>query len=131
MHAFLSVLTIGLLAACGPNTAGSPGSGQTAPQRSSNVVTAEEIQRAGNQDLYDTLKRLRPAWFRSAPTTGMGGLTDGMVVYIDGQRMGGLAHLRDISPTAVLSVRYYSASEAQMRFGLDNLQGAIDVATTR
>ena len=131
MRPFPFVLTIGWLAACGPNTAGSPGSGQTAPQRASNVVTAEEIQRLGSVDLFDALKRLRPNWFRHNPTAAAGALAEGMVVYIDGQRMGGLGNLRDISPTAVHSVRYYSASEAQMRFGLDNLQGAIDVATTR
>ena len=131
MRSCFGVLAIAWLAACGPNTSGSPGSGQAAPQRSSNVVTAEEIQRLGSVDLYDALKRLRPSWFRNTPTAVVGVMADGMVVYIDGQRMGGLSHLRDISSTAVLSVRYYSASEAQMRFGLDNLQGAIDVATTR
>jgi hypothetical protein len=31
----------------------------------------------------------------------------------------------------VVQVRYYTASEAQGRFGLGNLQGAIDVITSR
>ena len=132
MRAFLSVLTVSWLAACGPNTGGS-GSGQAAPRPSSNLVTAEEIQRHGSQNLEEILKILRPTWFRVQPTrvTGGAAIIDPIVVYVDGHRMGGVGHLRDVPVSVVIQVRYYSASEAQGRFGLDNLQGAIDVVTTR
>jgi hypothetical protein len=135
MRRLCSVLTIAVMAACGggTSTAGTAQSGQAAPQRSSNVVTAEEIQRNGGHDLQEILRMLRPAWFRSQPTRMTTGAVyaDPIIVYIDGRRLGGLAQLRDIPVSGVISVRYYSASEAQGRFGLDHLQGAIDVATTR
>ncbi len=135
MRGVWCVLTVVVVAACGGGTGtpASPGSGQAAPQRASNVVTADELLRHSSLDLAEALKRLRPAWFHSSPTRVTGGAVyvDPIIVYIDGRRMGGLGHLRDIPITGVLSVRYYSASEAQGRFGLDNLQGAIDVATTR
>jgi hypothetical protein len=133
MRQALGVVMAGWLAACGggPSASGVPG--QAAPQRASNVVTAEEIQRHGGHDLAEILKILRPAWFRTSPTRVTTGAVyvDPIVLYLDGRRLGGLGQMRDIPVTAVLSVRYYSASEAQGRFGLDNLQGAIDVVTTR
>ena len=133
MRNALCVLSIGWFAACGGGTSASGTPGEAAPQRASNVVLAEEIQRHGGQDLQDVLRHLRPAWFRTSPTRMTQGAVyaDPIVLYLDGRRLGGLGQLRDIPVTVVLSVRYYSASEAQGRFGLDNLQGAIDVVTIR
>ena len=133
MRGVWCVLTVVSLAACGGGTAtsASPGAGQPAPQRSSNVVTADEIQRTGGHDLQEVLKRLRPAWFKMAPTRIQGGGIDPIVVYIDGRHVGGLGDLRDLPLSGVLSVRYYSASEAQGRYGPGHLQGAIEVQTTR
>lgn len=133
MRPLFCLLAIAGVAACGSSTAGSARSGQAAPQRSNNVVTAEEIHRNGGHDLQEILRMLRPAWFRSQPTRMTSGAVyaDPIIVYVDGRRLGGVSQLRDIPVSAVISVRYYTASEAQGRFGLDHLQGAIDVAMTR
>lgn len=137
MRTALCVLSICWFAACGGGTSASGAPGQAAPQRASNVLTAEEIQRHGGKDLQEVLKILRPAWFRTKPTGMAGGMAGGgvyvdpIILYLDGRRLGGLGQMRDIPVSVVLSVRYYTASEAQGRFGLDNLQGAIDVVTIR
>jgi hypothetical protein len=98
-----------------------------------NIVTAEEVQRHGGSSLLDILRSIRPLWFRQKPTTmSVSGIyADAVIIYIDGQRVGGLAYLNEIPVGNVVQVRYYSPSEAQGRFGLDNLQGAVDVTTTR
>lgn len=135
MRGRLVALTIALAAmACGGNAA-STNASQPRPVsgRSGNVVTAEEIQRHGSGNLLDVLRTLRPIWFRQAPTAMSGNVVyvDAITVYIDGRRLGGPSALRDIPVGSVMQVRFYSASEAQGRFGLDNLQGAIEVSTIR
>jgi hypothetical protein len=94
-------------------------------------VTAEELQRHAGGNLLDVLRALRPVWFRQAPTGMSGGVIymDPITIYIDGRRVGPPAYLRDIPIGSVVQVRFYTPSEAQGRFGLDNLQGAIEVST--
>lgn len=136
MNKALLVVTIaGALASCGGSSASSADSSRPRPavSRSQNIVTAEEIQRHGGSSLLDILRNIRPLWFRTRPTTmGVGGIyADAVVLYIDGQRVGSLAYLNEIPVGSVNQIRYYSPSEAQGRFGLDNLQGAVDVVTSR
>lgn len=144
MRRLLSVLTLACTfsaaAACGGNAASgeAPDNARPAPRaggsmRTGNVVLAEDIQRHGGSNLYDVLRALRPAWFRTTPTrvTGRNIYVDPIIVYVDGRRMGTVSHLSEIPVSIVQLVRYYTASEAQGRFGLDNLQGAIEVVTAR
>ena len=132
-NALLMLTIAGTLASCGGRSASSADVPRPTATRSINLVTAEEIQRHGGPNLLEVLRNLRPTWFRQKPTT-MGGreiTMDPVVAYLDGRRMGTIGNLQDIPVGAVIQVRYYTASEAQGRFGLDNLQGAIDVTTTR
>jgi len=124
-------------AACGGKT--DTGAGDTAPaaaarpgRRATNLVTADEIKAQGGTNLYEILRALRPTWFRTAPTrmTGGGVTADPVSLYLDGRRIGTASGLRDIPLVSVVTVRFYSASEAQGRFGMDNLQGAIEVITS-
>lgn len=137
MRKLMVVLTmaLGTVACGGGGTAAAADDARPAPgpRRSSNVVTAEEIQRHGGNNLYDILRALRPAWFRTSPTRmTMGAVyVDAIAVYVDGRRVGTPDNLNEIPVPAVMQVKFYSASEAQGRFGLDNLQGAIEVVTGR
>ena len=126
-------LTFALVtAACGGGSAAAVDPSRPRPSsgRAQNLVTAEDIQRHGGQDLHEVLRQLRPGWFRQAPTqmTRGGIYADPVAIYIDGRRVGGPSNLSDIPVKAVVHARFYSASEAQGRFGLDNLQGAIEVS---
>jgi hypothetical protein len=119
------------VAACGGGGAAPGGAPRPAVRRDANLVTADELAgRAGAGDnLYEALRSLRPAWFRVTPTRM--GSTSSVVVYLDGRRLGSAEELRDIPTSAAREVRYYSPSEAQGRFGLGHLAGAIEVFQNR
>jgi hypothetical protein len=122
------------VAACGSSRSSSASDGTTPrTSRASNAVTAEEIRAHGSPDLQDVLRSIRPQWFRTRPTrmTSTGVSTTPIMLYVDGQRAGTVANLSDIPVANVSSVRFYSPSEAQGRFGMDNLSGAIEVLTGR
>jgi hypothetical protein len=95
----------------------------------SSVVTGQEI--AGkyyDSNLLDALQALRPRFLASRGPDG----TRLPVVYLDGVRMlGGTAELRTIQTDHVSQVRYLSASEANLRYGMGHTAGAIVVALRR
>jgi hypothetical protein len=114
-------------------SAGAGQTARTAPRSDPNLITAEEIAAANASNLFDAVNQLRPDWMgRGAPTALRGpSVQGGIVVYVDRVREGGTEALRSIPLGLVESVRFLSASQAQGEFGLDNLQGAIQVVTRR
>jgi len=120
-----------LLAACASGTGGTPVRSATEDQRRDpSLITAEEIGATTVQTLYDVVRALRPAWLlQRRPTALLRQNEVSLVVYVDGSRFGDAESLRQITPNVVRSVRYYSPSEAQARFGPGHLQGAIEVST--
>ena len=46
---------------------------------------------------------------------------------MDGTRLGDIEQLRGISASSIATMRYYSASEAQVKWGSDHPGGAIEV----
>lgn len=124
-------LVLGSLATAACATAGQSGTGQESGQRSSNVVTAEDLAAQPMNNLYDALQRLRPRWLveRGATTLGAGG--NPVVVYVDNQRMGGVQELRNIVLETVQQVRYRDAADATTRYGTGHASGAIEVTTKR
>lgn len=129
--------------ACGTSTSSAGG----APKPASNIITADEIAKVNVQNVYEAIQKLRPSMFRQrqvASANGQGGVaadapartgsavTSGeVVVYADGTRLGPLENLRQIAASSVASVRYYSASEAQLKWGSGHQGGAIEVITKR
>ena len=127
----LSLATVAVLSACG-GASSQAGSREPAPARSSDVVTMEELGRiSSTASLYEALRSLRPNWFRKTPTTLRPQAEGDVIVYLDQSRLGGLESLRTIFVSSVTTVRYYGPSEAQGRFGLGHLHGAIQVSTSR
>ena len=51
------------------------------------------------------------------------------VVYLDNTREGDVSTLRNISLDGVLEIRFFGATQAQMRWGMDHPAGAILVVT--
>ena len=102
-------------------------------QASSNdsLITAEEIENSHQPTLYDVIRALRPNWLRSTPTAVRSDVDSGLSVYLDTQRAGNIDILRQMPSTAAASLHFYSASEAQSRFGLGNLHGVIQVVSAR
>jgi hypothetical protein len=139
------LVTLGLAAlamACassGSSDTASP-SGTAAPRRAAsggrNVLTQQEVKEkaADITNVYDAIERLRPDFLRAraATTMGTGGSdASGITAYVNMDRQPNLESLRAISVAELREVRRLSASEAQSKFGLNNMAGAIQVVTNR
>jgi hypothetical protein len=95
------------------------------------VLGAAEI-RAANADLgsvYDAISRLRPNWLTRGTTSFDPPKTEFPVVFVEGVRHGELETLRNISADHIAAARFYSATEAGPRFGLQaGLSGVIEIS---
>jgi hypothetical protein len=118
-------MLLAVVSACAANR------GAQGPNTNSNLLTQEEIEGAHQPNLFDVVRALRPMWLRQYSATVQNGQDTGVSVYVDNQRVGGVDVLREMTSTTATSLRFYSASEAQSRFGLGNLQGVIQVTTAR
>jgi hypothetical protein len=92
------------------------------------VLSFEEMQAAGYSELHSVIQALRPEWLRSQGATSFRGQEE-IQVYLDGNRLGGLAALRDIPSRSVASARFLTGLEATQRWGLSHGMGAIVVST--
>lgn len=124
VRSVVAACAIALLAGC----ASAGGSGSSGGNR--NVLTAEELRTETAQTLEDAIRQQRPQWLQIRGVTSMNNQGD-IVVYQDGNRMGGREVLRGIPVTVVESVRFLSAGEATTRYGTGHAHGAIVVVTRR
>jgi len=127
------------LAACLAGCASSGGSSSAGARahRDNSVITSEEMSELHLTNLYEVVERLHPEWLAhhnaATLTTPPGGNASGMTqvqIYLDNQRAGNPDVLKQIPISGARSVRYFDASEAEVRFGNGNLYGAIQVITT-
>ncbi len=130
----LFVAFIGAAAAC----AGAPSSAGTAPRHDSTVITADEMTRVQATNLYDVVRRLHPEWLTARTAATIGSLNSAapaqpidVQVFIDSQHAGTSETLKQLVVSTTTSLKYYSASEAQTRFGAGNLNGVIQVIMTK
>lgn len=100
-----------------------------------NVIEAAELDSTTATTLLDVVRQLRPDWLQRA-TSGVrsirrsaGASSDQLNVYVDDVRYTGTAMLAQLNPNGVSRLKYFSASEAQMRFGEGNTAGVIQVVT--
>ena len=117
------------IAACASGGAGA--SSTSGPQRSRTQITAAEIKATNATTLYEVVERLHPEWLSSRGPKTLGGATGqidtGVQVYIDTQAAGTVEVLRQFPITSAALLKYYSAADAQTRFGLGNLNGVIPI----
>jgi hypothetical protein len=109
-------------AACGSN-GGSP-----TPRRNPNLIATEEVRAAYWTNAFDIVQNLRASWL-----TRRNGLPPGteIPVYLDQQRIGGTASLRQIEKTLIHEIRYIDPNTATNRWGLGHSAGAIQIVTER
>lgn len=112
-----------------------------APARNASVITAEEIEHYGSVgSAYDLVHALRPQWLTDRGVTGTsdqghdegGTLVAGeqqLVVYLDNARLGRASELQQMGIAGILSIRYFDAAEATLRWGAGHTRGAIQVIT--
>lgn len=95
------------------------------------------------QNGYEAVQKLRPALLRQrqvASANGQGGVSKdappvtgtnvsagSLIVYVDGTRIGDVDQLRGIAASSISTMRYYSPSEAQMKWGSGHPGGVIEV----
>ena len=127
------ILSLAIAAACG--TTASNGT-SAAPARDHNVIPFEDMQQAtGVNNLYEVVQRLRPEWLKArggyANQANRGQVIEpATVVYVDGQRSGELDMLKSMPVRGLAGLRFYSASEAQVKFGTGNMAPVIQVITS-
>jgi hypothetical protein len=125
----MSVKYLYLLAAAG--VMGCATAGAKPGTHRANELTAAEISEAHADatTVYDAIARLRPNWLvahGTASTSSQG--SESASVFIDGQLMGDINALRNITAYQVGSVHYYNAAEAGGKFGVRaGTTGAIEV----
>jgi predicted RNA-binding protein with PUA domain len=94
------------------------------------LITMQEVRDTRAQNVYDVIQFLRPSWLQQrGPSTF--GAEGGVAVYLNRIRLPGVEALREIESGAVTYIRYFDPMAAQFRFGLSNVQGAIQVVTER
>ena len=108
-------------------------------QRKTNLITAEEIERAKltASTAYEVVEMLRPRWFSKhelarlpgTPTEALQSV--GVRVWLNDHNAGGADYLKTIPAERVQQMRWYSQNEAASRFGPTDGQAAIEVTLQR
>ncbi|SRR6266550_215871 len=100
-----------------------------AARHDADLLTAEDFSAVTGGTVYDAVRQLRPEWImRSRPNPVLP--NQNLIIYVDGNRYGsGIDGLRLITIRSAYSVRYFSPSSAEGRFGPGHLLGAIEVIT--
>jgi hypothetical protein len=120
---------LGLLLIVTASCASSSQGGRTSGRRDARQLSSEEIRTTSASNLYDVIRSQRPEWLIKRGQTSIN-LEGDIVVYVDNVALGGPESLKCIDVHRVQNVRFLSASEAQMRYGVGHMHGAI-VVTTR
>ena len=88
---FLACSSAGTSAAAGDSEIAPP----TGARRSPNLITRAELAEASELNAFEAVQRLRSTWLRIRGQTTLGGATpQGIKVYVNGSRRGGVSELR-------------------------------------
>lgn len=123
---FLLLVLAALVGGCSTTPSGSSG----ASPASGSVITTEEIRELGRLSAYQVVQRLQPQWLRSRGVDSFFS-DNGVVVYVDGQRVGGVDALRRIQAPNVQQIERLDSRQATTRFGVGHPAGALMVTTRR
>ena len=115
-------LVLGAAVACASSNPRSSG------RRDARILGAEEIRASSASNLYDVIRSQRPEWLIKRGQTSINYEGD-IVIYVDNVALGGPESLKSIDVLSVQSARFLNASEAQMRYGVGHMHGAIVVIT--
>jgi hypothetical protein len=94
------------------------------------LITAEELEAAGANTLYEAVAKLRPHFLKPRTTTAYGRpATSPLTLYVDGEKMESIEDLRHLSLPEVREVRFYEPQLANLKFArYNNAAGAIAVS---
>ena len=120
---FLGLALALTLSACATTGSGSQG-------RNNNLLTRAEIEEAKQMNALELVRSERPQWLFRRGNRTISGNSD-IVVYLDGTRIGGPDALANIPAISIHGMRFYSDREAQFKWGVGHLHGAIEVISSR
>ena len=104
-------------------------------ESSPDVITSIEINATPVPTAFDIVSRLRPNWLRAGRTGSIGGGSVSslvILVYLDGQRLGGIDMLKTLTAAGITSMRYLDATRAATILhdpGSEAISGAIVIST--
>ena len=98
------------------------------------AITEEEIRASAARSLSQLLRERRPQWLRSRGVDVLTPSRDavqapGVRVYLNGELLGGLDTLDEVSIDAVTRIEFLEAAAAMLRWGAGNGDGAILLRT--
>jgi hypothetical protein len=93
------------------------------------LMTREEALASSSHYVYEAIERLHPTWLRVRSTGNMGDPSQEIVVYVDGQTMGGPSFLKTMSVEHIVAVQYFDAIQSAACFGDAAKAGAFLVTT--
>lgn len=113
--------------------ASAPATPSTGVSPGPNLITADEVAQVNAQNAYEVVQKLRPAMLRRRQTitNANAQATGEVLVYMDNYRLGSVDQLRQIAPSTIATIRYFTASEAQLKWGSGHPSGVIEVTTKR
>ncbi len=124
----LAGLALGGCASAASGPEAMPGAAR-APRRDSSVIGPEELAAAVQEDLFQAIQQLRPAFLltRGGPQSLQAGATaeETIQVYLDGVLIGSPERLHELRPSGVREVRKLSAADATQKYGTNHRMGAI------
>ncbi len=127
-HSVIFIALALALASAACSSTGSSSGRSARINRNSNLITESELAEVTQQNVFDAVRRLRPAWLR---VRGRGMVSLDMEstipVYLDGILRGSTALLGRIRPSEVQEIRYLDPNDATIRYGSSHRDGAIMV----
>ena len=93
------------------------------------VITEEEIDSAHAVTALEAVRKLRPMFLVSRGKVEFGTPNALPNVYVDNQYYGDISTLRAISAASIETIKFYTGSEAQYKFGRGNVAGVIGIFT--
>lgn len=117
----LALASLTLLTGCGAKSGTEDGSPR------SYEIRDTEIAETGAINAWDAVAALRPDWLQSTDRSG----AFRPVVYVDGERVGYVEHLRSIDASGVLRIRFMDSYEGLRRYGRDHSGGVFLVTLLR
>lgn len=124
---FLCLLSFGLTAC----SSSQPSSTQASSGVSSSEIDLSELSDPVNGlSAYEVISRYNSNWLKKRGPTSFNN-PNPINVYLDntGSPYGTIEVLHDIRAVNIASIRYFDANEAQFKFGVGNVSGAILVET--
>lgn len=119
-------LAAALVAAAGCASSGQRASSDTGGDQ--NLITSEELRASTAANLLEFIRARRPRWLeRNYSAVMRPERVSTVTVFLDNQPFGGPDALGQFPLSSAQEVRYFTPSDAQMRFGPGYLNGVIQV----